>query len=148
MKDGFEEVKPSRGDTEHFFAHKHGGSYIVTHKPSGKAVSFASTKYGSRLKDLKKLMIDLENANIPGVGDENPSKETLEAILGVIKDGNPYLEESEVADAAGELEDALRKQAEKEAERREEEEEEEEEQNTAIKNFQRNATQENPTQSR
>ena len=93
-------------------------------------------------------MIDLENANIPGVGDENPSKETLEAILDVMKDGNPYLKESEVADAAGELEDALRKQAEDEAKRREEEEEEEEEQNTAIKNFQRNATQENPTQSR
>ena len=146
-KDGFEEVKPSRGDTEHFFAYKSGDRYIVTHKPSGKAVSFAGTKYGYRLKDLKKVMIDLENANIPGIGDESPSKETLEAILDVIKDGNPYLKESEVADAAGELEDALRKKAEEEAERREEEEDREEEQEKAIKNAQRDANQQNPTQS-
>ena len=58
-----------------------------------------------------------------------------------------YLNESEVADAAGELEDALRKKAEEEAERREEEEEREEEQEKAIKNAQRDANQQNPTQS-
>ena len=38
-----------------------------------------------------------------------------------------YINESEVADAAGDLEDALRKQAEEEAERLEKEKEEEEE---------------------
>ena len=58
-----------------------------------------------------------------------------------------YINESEVADAAGELEDALRKQAEVEAERLEKEEEEEEAQDKAIKNAQRDANQKNPTQS-
>tara|TARA_Y100000114_G_scaffold53820_1_gene49134 strand:+ start:1096 stop:1596 length:501 start_codon:yes stop_codon:yes gene_type:complete len=147
-KDGFEEVKPSRGDTKHFFAYKSGKGYIITHKPSGKAVSGAVTKYGSRLSDLKKVMKDIEDANIPGIGDENPSIETLQAIKDVLKDGNPYLKESDVADAAGELEDALRKQAEEEEKRREEEEDEEEEQDRELKNLQRNINQQNPTQSR
>ena len=147
-KDGFEEVKPSRGDTKHFFAYKSGKGYIITHKPSGKAVSGAVTKYGSRLSDLKKVMKDIEDANIPGIGDENPSIETLQAIKDVLKDGNPYLKESDVADAAGELEDALRKQAEEEEKRREEEEDEEEAQDRELKNIQRNINQQNPTQSR
>lgn len=146
-KDGDKEVKPSRGATEHFFAYKSGKGYIITHKPSGKAVSGAVTKYGSRLSDLKKVMKDIEDANIPGIGDENPSKETLEAIKDVLKDGNPYLKESEVADAADEFADELRKDAEREAEEAEEEEEREEEQDRAIKNAQRDSNQKNPTQS-
>jgi hypothetical protein len=57
-----------------------------------------------------------------------------------------YINESEVADAAGDLEDALRKQAEEEAERLEKEEKEEKEQDKAIKNAQRDINQQNPTQ--
>jgi hypothetical protein len=146
-KDGFEEVVASKGDTEHFFIHKSGKGYILTHKPSGKAVSGAVSKYGSKLSDLKKVMKDLEDANIPGIGDENPSAETLQAIKDVLKDGNPYLRESEVADLYDELADAEREQAKEEAERLEKEKEEEEAQNKAIKNSQRNANQMNPTQS-
>ena len=134
-KDGFEEVKPSRGGTKHFFAYKSGKGYILTHKPSGKAVSGAVTKYGSKLSDLKKVMKDIEDANIPGIGDENPSIETLQAIKNVLKDGNPYLKESELADLYDELADAKRKEAEEEEEAQEEEEEREEEQETRIKAF-------------
>ena len=134
-KDGFEEVKPSRGDTKHFFAYKSGKGYIITHKPSGKAVSGAVTKYGSRLSDLKKVMKDIEDANIPGIGDENPSIETLQAIKDVLKDGNPYLKESELADLYDELADAKRKEAEAQKEKEEEEEEQEEEQERRIKAF-------------
>ena len=134
-KDGFEEVKPSRGGTKHFFAYKSGKGYILTHKPSGKAVSGAVTKYGSKLSDLKKVMKDIEDANIPGIGDENPSIETLQAIKNVLKDGNPYLKESELADLYDELADAKRKEAEEEEEEQEEEEEREEEQERRIKAF-------------
>ena len=134
-KDGFEEVKPSRGGTEHFFAYKSGKGYILTHKPSGKAVSGAVTKYGSKLSDLKKVMKDIEDANIPGIGDENPSMETLQAIKDVLKDGNPYLKESELADLYDELADAKRKEAEAQKEKEEEEEEQEEEQERRIKAF-------------
>ena len=134
-KDGFEEVKPSRGGTKHFFAYKSGKGYILTHKPSGKAVSGAVTKYGSKLSDLKKVMKDIEDANIPGIGDENPSIETLQAIKNVLKDGNPYLKESELADLYDELADAKRKEAEEEEEEPEEEEEREEEQERRIKAF-------------
>ena len=134
-KDGFEDVKPSRGGTKHFFAYKSGKGYILTHKPSGKAVSGAVTKYGSKLSDLKKVMKDIEDANIPGIGDENPSIETLQAIKNVLKDGNPYLKESELADLYDELADAKRKEAEEEEEEQEEEEEREEEQERRIKAF-------------
>jgi hypothetical protein len=132
-KDGDKDVKASRGDSEHFFIHKTSRGYTLTHKPSGRAVSKAGTKYGYRLKDLKKVIEELENANIPGVGDENPSKETLQAIKDVLTDGNPYLKESEVADAAGELADELRKKSEKDMEEQEEEDEQEEEQEKQIK---------------
>ena len=134
-KDGFEEVKRCRGGTKHFFAYKSGKVYILTHKPSGKAVSGAVTKYGSKLSDLKKVMKDIEDANIPGIGDENPSIETLQAIKNVLKDGNPYLKESELADLYDELADAKRKEAEEEEEEQEEEEEREEEQERRIKAF-------------
>ena len=72
-KDGEKEVKPSRGETEHFFAHKSGKVYIITHKPSGKALPAVVTKYGTKLSDFQKVMKDLEDANIAGIGDENPS---------------------------------------------------------------------------
>jgi hypothetical protein len=84
-KDGEKEVKPSRGETEHFFAHKSGKRYIVTHKPSGKALPAVVTKYGTKLSDFQKVMKDLEDANIAGIGDENPSIETLRAIKDVLK---------------------------------------------------------------
>tara|TARA_R110002153_G_C13317634_1_gene496822 strand:+ start:87 stop:578 length:492 start_codon:yes stop_codon:yes gene_type:complete len=144
-KDGDKEVKASRGATEHFFAYKSGKGYIITHKPSGRAVTGAVTKYGSRLSDLKKVMKDIEDANIPGIEDESPSKETLQAIKNVLTDGNPYLKESEVADAADGLADELRKKSEKDAEEQEEEDEQEEEQEKAIKNAQRDSTQKNIT---
>ena len=84
-KDGEKEVKPSRGETEHFFAHKSGKAYIITHKPSGKALPAVVTKYGTKLSDARKVMKDLEDANIAGIGDENPSPETLQAIKDVLK---------------------------------------------------------------
>jgi hypothetical protein len=84
-KDGDKEVKASRGETEHFFVHKSGKRYIVTHKPSGKALPAVVTKYGTKLSDFQKVMKDLEDANIAGIGDENPSIETLRAIKDVLK---------------------------------------------------------------
>ena len=54
-KDGDKEVKPSRGGTEHFFAYKSGKGYIITHKPSGKAVSGAVTKCGLRNSRLWRM---------------------------------------------------------------------------------------------
>jgi len=80
-------------------------------------------------------MKDIEDANIPGIGDENPSMETLQAIKDVLKDGNPYLKESELADLYDELADAKRKEAEAQKEKEEEEEEQEEEQERRIKAF-------------
>jgi uncharacterized protein involved in exopolysaccharide biosynthesis len=84
-KDGDKEVKASRGETEHFFVHKSGKRYIVTHKPSGKALPAVVTKYGTKLSDFQKVMKDLEDANIAGIGEENPSPETLRAIKDVLK---------------------------------------------------------------
>lgn len=51
-----------------------------------------------------------------------------------------YLNESEVADAADELSDALRKKAEQEEEEKEEQEERDEEQDAFIKDAKRKAT--------
>lgn len=145
-KDGYEDVKASRGDTEHFFAHKSGKHYILTHKPSGKAVTGAGLKYGNRLGDLKKLMKDLEDANIPGIGDENPSEETLRAIIDVMKDGNPYLKESETVDALKDLIDAEEQEDERISDiekKQQEEEEEQEEMLKKQKEMSRNMTQDN-----
>jgi len=150
-KDGYKDVEPSKGETEHFFAYKAGKGYILTHKPSGKAVTMAGLKYGNRLGDLKKLMKDLEDANIPGIGDENPSEETLRAIIDVMKDGNPYLKESETVDAlkdlinAEEEEDerieAILKFQEEEKKRQEERDKEQKERDKEQKNISREITQ-------
>jgi hypothetical protein len=84
-KDGDKEVKASRGETEHFFVYKSGKRYIMIHKPSGKALPAVVTKYGTKLSDFQKVMKDLEDANIQGIGDESPSIETLQAIKDVLK---------------------------------------------------------------
>ena len=51
-----------------------------------------------------------------------------------------YINESEVADAAGDLEDALRKQAEEEAKKEEEQKEKDKEQDKMLKNASREST--------
>ena len=84
-KDGDKEVKASRGETEHFFVYKSGKRYIMIHKPSGKALPAVVTKYGTKLSDFQKVMKDLEDANIQGIGDKSPSIETLQAIKDVLK---------------------------------------------------------------
>ncbi len=84
-KDGDKEVKASRGETEHFFVYKSGKRYIMIHKPSGKALPAVVTKYGTKLSDFQKVMKDLEDANIQGIGDESPSIETLQSIKDVLK---------------------------------------------------------------
>ena len=69
-KFGDKEVKPSRGTaTEHFFAHKNGKFYTITHKPSGLMIDgmywMSNPKYDglSPAKKVKKVIEDLENLN-------------------------------------------------------------------------------------
>lgn len=97
-KFGDKEVKPSRGTaTEHFFAHKNGKFYTITHKPSGLMIDgmywMSNPKYDglSPAKKVKKVIEDLENLNIPGIENSKLENDSLILIRDFFMDNNPYL---------------------------------------------------------
>jgi len=97
-KFGDKEVKPSRGTaTEHFFAHKNGKFYTITHKPSGLLIDgmywMSNPKYDglSPAKKVKKVIEDLENLNIPGIENSKLENDSLIMIRDFFMDNNPYL---------------------------------------------------------
>jgi len=95
---GDKDVKPSRGtNTEHFFAHKTGKGYTITHKASGLMIDghlwLSNPRYDglSPAKQVKKVIEDLENLNIPGIEDPKLENDSLIIIRDFFMENNPYL---------------------------------------------------------
>ena len=80
--EGDKEV-PISLESEHWFVYRSGRHYILTHKATGDMVpsKYYAQRYGFKLSDLKRLMIDLENdLQLPDIGSKDISPASIFAI--------------------------------------------------------------------